>query len=121
MEKCLQDYLHGVGTLDCVRTPRDFDALCEAVQADEAGRLRWRILRQLGLSPLPSAPGRDDYLYACAQLFADRNETLDRLCPKCRAQAQREACPMCGGELPTVNPAFDAERYEELMQNDTAL
>lgn len=121
MKDSLRNYLHGTGTLDAVRTPADFEALCAAVEADGAGRLRWKLGRRLGLPPFAGTPGRDEYLYACAQLWADRQEALSALCPKCRARALREACPVCGGALPTENPAFDENRYEELKQHDTSL
>ena len=121
MEKTLSDYLHGRGTLDACRTGQDFDALCRAVRADGAGRLRWRLERALGIPPWAQPPGRDDYLYALAQLCADREEALDALCPACRARAQEELCARCGKPLPIKNPAFDEARFEELKQNGTSL
>lgn len=121
MEAALRAYLHGEGTLEKVRTPQDFDALCRAVEADGAGRLRWRLERSLGVPPWEGRPGRDEYLYAAAQLCADRADALQRLCPACREQALREACTLCGAALATVNPTFDEQRYEELKQYDCAL
>ena len=122
MRALLNDYLHGRGDLSRVRTAADFDALCEAVSRDGAGRLRWRLDRQLGLAPWAGDPGRDEYLYALAQLRLDRDERLDALCPACRASAGAAKCACCGAALPTVNPGFDETRYEELKHvESTAL
>ncbi len=117
MEKLLQDYLHGEGTLEGVREPADFDRLCEEVRKDAAGRLRWQVVRRLGLSPFLSSPGRDEYLYALAQLRLDREEALERLCPTCQARAKSERCACCGAALPIQNPGFNETRYEELKQH----
>ena len=114
MRALLENYLHGRGTLDPVKTAADFEALCEAVSRDGAGRLRWNLSRRLGFAPWAGTPGRDEYLYALAQLRLDRDEQLDALCPACRAGAEARRCPCCGGALPTVNPGFDESRYEEL-------
>lgn len=114
MRALLNDYLHGRGDLARVRTAADFDALCEAVSRDEAGRLRWRLSRCLGLAPWAGVPGRDEYLYALAQLRLDRDERLDALCPACRANTGAAKCACCGAPMPTVNPGFDENRYEEL-------
>lgn len=121
MEKILSDYLHGRGTLDACRTGQDFAALCKAVAADRAGRLRWQLARTLGMPPLAQLPGRDACLYALAQLWADREEALESLCPACRARAEEDLCAHCGKPLPINNPAFDAARYEELKRNGTSL
>jgi len=121
MKALLYNYLHKAGTLDEVRTPEDFSKLCAAVAADTAGRLRWQLERSLGLPPWDTPPGRDEYLYASAQLQQDREEALSRLCPACRETAERNVCRLCGAALPTQNPAFDHARYEELKQYDPAL
>ncbi len=121
MKQLLYDYLHGTGTLEAVRTPEDFARFCAAVGEDAAGRLRWQIGRTLGLAPWTVPPGRDEYLYASAQLWQDRADALSHLCPACRAAAQRNVCQLCGAALPTENPAFDEARYEELKQYAPAL
>ena len=121
MRSVLYDYLHGQGDLGAVRSAADFDALCAAAAEDAAGRLRWKLDRALGLVPWAGAPGRDDYLYALANLRLDRAERLDALCPACRADAEAVRCVCCGGAMPTVNPGFDEGRYEELKHDGTAL
>lgn len=107
--------------MDACRTPEDFDALCRAVTADRAGRLRWQTARCLGIPLWEKTPGRDDYLYALAQLHADRQQALDSLCPACRVKAEETLCSCCGKPLPIKNPAFDEARFEELKRHDTSL
>lgn len=121
MEELLRSYLHGKGTLDAVHTAQDFEALCHAAERDEAGRLRWKLCRALGLPPWTGTPGRDEYLYACVQIALDRAETLAHMCPVCRARALSERCAVCGTAMPVENPAFDEKRFEELKRNDPAL
>lgn len=121
METILSEYLHGRGTLDACRSGQDFDKLCQAVAADRAGRLRWQTARALGIPLWEKLPGRDDYLYALAQLRLDREEALDHLCPACRAKAEKDLCAHCGKPLPIKNPAFDEARFEELKHHDTSL
>ncbi len=120
MESLLADYLHGAGTLDPVVTGADFEALCRAVRANGALRLRWKLLRRLGIPPWTGRPGRDDCLLALAQLRADRDEALEALCPVCRERAEG-CCRICGAPIPTENPEFDESRFEELKQNGAAL
>ena len=121
MQRLLSDYLHGVGTLEAVRTAEDFAALCRAVRADGALRLRWKLLRRLGLPPWTGTPGRDEYLCALAQLMADRDDALDALCPACRERVREGRCRICGGAIPTENPGFDEARFEELKHDGSAL
>jgi hypothetical protein len=120
MRSVLYDYLHGQGDLGAVRSAADFDALCAAAAEDTAGRLRWKLDRVLGLAPWAGQPGRDEYLYALANLRLDRAERLDALCPACRANAEAVRCACCGGAMPTVNPGFDEGRYEELKHDGPA-
>ena len=121
MEKALSQYLHGEGTLNACRTGQDFDDLCRAVASDRAGRLRWQTARALGIPLWEKFPGRDECLYALAQLRADREEARNRLCPACRARAEEDLCAHCGNPLPINNPAFDEARFEELKHHDTSL
>ena len=121
MRSILEAWLHGQGDLEAVKTAADFDALCAACAEDAAGRLRWQLSRRLGLVPWEGRPGRDEYLYALANLRLDREAELDALCPACRAGAEAIRCPCCGGPLPTVNPGFDENRYEELKHAETTL
>ena len=120
MRSVLYDYLHGQGDLGAVKTAADLDALCAAAAEDAAGRLRWKLSRRLGLAPWTGQPGRDDYLYALVNLRLDRTERLDALCPACRAEAEAQRCPCCGGAMHTVNPGFDEGRYEELKHDGPA-
>lgn len=57
-----------------------------------------------------------DYLWCALNLLLDDEEELSRLCPACRAEAEREKCPVCG--LPTGsgghNGSFDMARFERL-------
>ena len=121
MEQHLSDYLHGVGTLEAVRSAEAFGALCDAVRGDAAGRLRWKLRRRLGLAPWDGSPGRDEYLYALAQLRADREEAMAALCPACRERAEDGRCRACGAPIPVENPGFDESRFEELKRDGDAL
>ena len=121
MRTVLSDYLHGTGTLTQVRTAADFAELCRAVRDDSAGRLRWHVLRRLGLTPWQGTPGRDEYLYALANLQADRDEALSALCPDCRAHIEDGRCRACGAPIPVENPAFDESRFEELKHDGSAI
>ena len=121
MQQVLADYLHGSGTLASVRSAGDFSRLCAAARDDPAGRLRWKLARRLGTAPWTGTPGRDEYLYALANLSVDRDEALEALCPACRQAVGDGRCRACGASLPTVNPGFDETRYEELKHDGSAL
>ena len=57
-----------------------------------------------------------DYLWCALNLLLDDEEELSLLCPSCRAEAEREKCPVCGAEKGTVireeNPSFDWAKFE---------
>ena len=60
-----------------------------------------------------------DYLWCLTNLLLDREEALERLCPRCRTRALEERCSRCGRpatewEEGTDNPPFDPTRFEEL-------
>lgn len=59
-----------------------------------------------------------DFLWCALQLMLDDEEAVSRLCPACRAEAERESCPVCGGwtgrTVGGENVSFDWERFEEL-------
>lgn len=59
-----------------------------------------------------------DYLWCLLNLMLDDEEELDRLCPRCREEAERERCPVCGRETGMTvggrNAAFDMERFMRL-------
>lgn len=61
-----------------------------------------------------------DYLWCALNLLLDAEEAAARLCPACRAEAERETCPVCGRETGEVireeNSAFDWARYEKLKE-----
>lgn len=59
-----------------------------------------------------------DYLWCALNLVLDDEEELGRLCPACRAEAERERCPVCGGLTDSCgsNGGFDMARYEALKE-----
>lgn len=65
-----------------------------------------------------------DYLWCALNLLLDEEEELARLCPECRARAEAERCPVCGGETTGdgvgENASFDRERYERLRRGEMA-
>lgn len=84
------------------------------------------MLRAFGALPT-EARAREmtagDYLWCAVNLLLDDEETLDQLCPSCRAQAMEERCPVCGtptgGDVTGENPAFDRARFEALRRGVT--
>lgn len=77
------------------------EALKAALAADAKGRLRWRVLRALGVAPWEKrAKGlRDAELVRCAvHLLLDRE-------------------PVQGAVDGGMNPAFDGARFEELRNH----
>ena len=62
-----------------------------------------------------------DYLLCAAHLLLDAEEELGRLCPICRDRAQRDVCPICGGERGEwgINPAFDQAQFEARRRGET--
>ena len=40
-----------------------------------------------------------DYLWCALNLALDREEELNRLCPRCREQAEADSCPVCGEDV----------------------
>lgn len=59
-----------------------------------------------------------DYLWCALNLVLDDEEELARLCPACRAEAERDHCPVCGGRADGggSNGSFDMARYEALKE-----
>lgn len=59
-----------------------------------------------------------DYLWCAVNLLLDEEEEAALLCPDCRAEAQKDRCPVCGREKSALvrgeNPAFDRARYEAM-------
>lgn len=63
-----------------------------------------------------------DYLWCVLNLMLDDEEEFSRLCPSCRAEAERENCPVCGAPTGAVsggeNASFDWARFEALEQGE---
>jgi hypothetical protein len=86
-------------------------------------RLKWKVLRAFGALPTEARTkamtGRD-YLWCALHLLLDEEELLDRLCPACRAQAEEERCPVCGGapgeRSAETNGTFDWERFRAMRE-----
>jgi hypothetical protein len=86
-------------------------------------RLKWKVLRAFGVLPnearARAMTGRD-YLWCALHLLLDEEELLDRLCPACRAQAEEERCPVCGGapgeRTAETNGAFDWDRFRAMRE-----
>lgn len=61
-----------------------------------------------------------DYLWCAVHLLLDEEEAASRLCPTCRAEAEKDRCPVCGREKGSVvqgeNPAFDWGRFERMKE-----
>ena len=84
-------------------------------------RLKWKVLRTFGVLPSEQRAKEmtdGDYLYCVAQMTLDEQEKLDRLCPSCRAEAEKERCPVCGAQSFEENAGFDEKRFEELKNAD---
>ena len=97
----------------------EHDALRQALENAPYERLKWKVLRALGVLPSEQRAREmtdGDYLYCVLQLMLDENEQLDMLCPSCREKAREKRCPACGGAVPEQNAGFDMERYEELRR-----
>ena len=91
----------------------------KALEHAAYARLQWRVLRAFGALPTERR-ARDmtdrDYLWCALNLVLDREEELDRLCPRCREQAEADTCPVCGDSRESWghNTGFDWARFEQL-------
>ena len=89
-------------------------------------RLRWKVLRAFHALPteerVKAMTGRD-YLWCALHLLLDEEEEADLLCPACRAEAEKERCPVCGRETGSVvreeNAAFDMARFLRLQRGES--
>ena len=93
----------------------------DALGADRAERLRWRVRRAFSVLPAEERAARmtdRDYLICALHLILDEREALDALCPACRAEAEVPRCACCGRPLAeaagAVNPGFDPARFRAL-------
>ena len=63
-----------------------------------------------------------EYLWCALHLILDDEEEADLLCPACRAQAEQQCCPVCGGEAAAwqegENAAFDLARFLQLKEGE---
>ena len=61
-----------------------------------------------------------DYLWCALNMTLDREEELERLCPRCREQAEEEICPCCGEPHSHWgrNEGFDHGRFLRLKGVD---
>ena len=63
-----------------------------------------------------------DYLWCAVNLLLDEEEEAALLCPDCRAEAQRDRCPVCGREKGRMvreeNPAFDWARFRAMRDGE---
>ena len=63
-----------------------------------------------------------DYLWCALNLLLDDEEEAARMCPACRAEAEKERCPVCGRETGDVvqeeNASFDWETFRKRKEGD---
>ena len=81
------------------------------------------MLKQFGALPTERRARQmkeRDYLWCLLNQLLDDQEELDQLCPTCRAVAEQERCPGCGGLIQAsgVNPSFDMERFRRLKEGE---
>ena len=59
-----------------------------------------------------------DYLWCALTLLLAEEQALDRLGPACRARAEEDCCPICGGQVSDwgKNDMFDQARFEEMKR-----
>lgn len=101
----------------CRAQCQDWQTWKQLLADDAGGRLRWKVLRTLGILPRAVEDMTDrDFLYCVLQMVLDSEEQLQRLCPDCRSRMLEERCPVCGGVQFGTNPNFDEKRYEELKR-----
>lgn len=59
-----------------------------------------------------------DYLWCALNLALDREEELERLCPKCRERVEAETCPVCGESRESWGSSdnFDMTRFQQMKE-----
>ena len=106
----------------CNPSPLDGGAVAQekrVLEQSPYARLQWRVLRAFGALPTEERAKKmtdRDYLWCALNLALDREEELDRLCPRCRSQAEDDLCPICGESREGwgYNAGFDPARFEKL-------
>lgn len=102
------------------------DELKASLERLPGQRLRWRVLRLFGALPTEKR-ARDmtdgDYLWCAVNLLLDEEEEAALLCPRCREEARKDRCPVCGREKGQVireeNGSFDWERFRTLRDGQS--
>lgn len=100
----------------CGQDAAKTEAMLDKLRQMPEARIQWRVLRAFGVLPSERRAQkmrRSDYLYCVLHLLLDEEERLARLCPDCRAEAERDACPVCGKQW-EYSGSFDAARFERL-------
>lgn len=95
------------------------EQIMDELRADAYERLKWRVLRAFGVLPSEARAKEmtdGEYLYCVLQMTLDEEERLERLCPSCRAEAEKGGCAVCGAPLGERNPNFDEAKFEELRR-----
>lgn len=84
-------------------------------------RLRWRVLRSFAALPTEKRAREmtdRDFLWCALNLLLDEEEAAALLCPRCREEAGKDRCPVCGREksriLQEENASFDWARFRAL-------
>ena len=88
-------------------------------------RLRWKVLRAFRALPTEerakALTGRD-LLWCALNLLLDQEEETELLCPACRAEAEKERCPVCGCETGAriweENTSFDMDWFLRLKRGE---
>lgn len=100
----------------CGQDEAKTEAMLDKLRQMPEARIQWRVLRSFGVLPSERRARkmrRGDYLYCVLHLLLDEEERLERLCPDCRAQAESDACPVCGKQW-EAGGSFDMARFEAM-------
>lgn len=100
----------------CLQQVENWQEEKAALAGDSWGRLRWKVLRRLGLLPAGEQLTDRDLCGMLLQLTLDSEEELARLCPSCKRELLSGGCPVCGATAFGEDPNFDIERFEELKR-----
>ncbi len=99
----------------------EFWGIKKKIKENTLERLRWRIAKDLKLSPNdPSIQGGYEQLtWILANIYIDNEEYEKSLCDKCLSNFHKTKCPCCGDEIKDdnkleINQNFDENRFNEL-------